>query len=335
MDKEYCSESWLAHHVKKLQLTGFSNEDCNNIVGFNVELLSQPIIHKKIPIHACRDVTRLLYESGYQSKFEIPEIVESFQHVDLFKAFLINSSDLDTLLLRVQCLASIHLGGCKYEFQKRNNKLYIYFDGVDNKSSFMTPQGHFAFLFKILESAFFVGGGALDAEIGIVQHALPSIDVFSRLISSKIRCRVNRSYISFSLNQLHHKNPKSNPMVDGYLVNELSKFHSNNQSGKNEVMDDVRRIISVRMNGDGGELSVDSVSNAMGISRSTLYRYLSEYDMTFSQLLDSERKANALSLVKNKSMTMGEISDCLGYANLSAFNRAFKRWFNTNPTSLM
>ena len=68
------------------------------------------------------------------------------------------------------------------------------------------------------------------------------------------------------------------------------------------------------------------------MSRSTLYRHLADHEVTFSQLLEDERKEKALTFLKETKLSMGEISDRLGYANLSAFNRAFKRWFDTTPS---
>ena len=68
------------------------------------------------------------------------------------------------------------------------------------------------------------------------------------------------------------------------------------------------------------------------MSRTTLYRNLAERNLTFKGIVDDMRKQSSLKYLNESTLSLGEICDLLGYANQSAFNRSFKRWFASTPS---
>lgn len=70
------------------------------------------------------------------------------------------------------------------------------------------------------------------------------------------------------------------------------------------------------------------------MSRSKLYRELAKRNQKFSSIIESQRKSFAIEQIKNREISIAEISDLLGYANVSAFTRAFNRWFNVSPSKM-
>jgi AraC-like DNA-binding protein len=58
---------------------------------------------------------------------------------------------------------------------------------------------------------------------------------------------------------------------------------------------------------------------------------LQEESVTFQQLADSVRKSLALSYLESGKYQIKEVSYMLGYNELSAFSRAFKRWTGKAP----
>lgn len=330
----FYSEPWIAYHLDKLRSLGATASDCQKITGLNTAWMSQPLSHRKIPIEAGNRLIQALYDAGHHARTEVPEIVDSFQQVDFHQAFLLNSADIDSMLQKLQRIISHHLSGNHYSIDKRHGMLYLYHSCDHAKHDYLTPQGHFAFLFKLFESAFSMHGEPLQAEVGVLHATLPAADDFARQISPTIRCRTEQSYIAFPLRQLQSNNPRYNPLVDAYLDSEYRKRYQPQTTLNISMIEDIRRQLSLSMEQGLNTVSIESIASNLEMSRSTLYRHLAEHEITFSQLLEQERKAKALALLKESSLSMGEISDRLGYANLSAFNRAFKRWFDTNPSTL-
>ena len=67
------------------------------------------------------------------------------------------------------------------------------------------------------------------------------------------------------------------------------------------------------------------------MSVSCLKNRLKKQGTSFQQILDSIRLEEAKRLLSDSEQPIKEISSGLGFANQSAFNRAFKRWTGLNP----
>jgi AraC-like DNA-binding protein len=81
-----------------------------------------------------------------------------------------------------------------------------------------------------------------------------------------------------------------------------------------------------------GDAGVEPVARALGLSARTLHRRLKEQGWTFQALLDAERKEVAFARLHERRLSVGEIAYLLGYAEQSAFLRAFRRWTGNTPT---
>lgn len=80
-----------------------------------------------------------------------------------------------------------------------------------------------------------------------------------------------------------------------------------------------------------GILSLEDVAANFNMATRTLQRKLQDEGLTFQQLSDSIRKSLALNYIESGKHQIKEISNMLGYNELSAFSRAFKRWTGKAP----
>ena len=62
-----------------------------------------------------------------------------------------------------------------------------------------------------------------------------------------------------------------------------------------------------------------------------MQRMLREEGSSFSELLESVRQEIASERLRNSDMSIIQLSDYLGYADNTAFTRAFKRWYGATP----
>jgi AraC-like DNA-binding protein len=81
-----------------------------------------------------------------------------------------------------------------------------------------------------------------------------------------------------------------------------------------------------------GDVSEISVSKAMNMTTRTLHRKLREKGVSFRDLLTNVRKELVRRYLDEPTYSVTEISFLLGYADTSAFSRAFKRWHGMTPT---
>ena len=72
-------------------------------------------------------------------------------------------------------------------------------------------------------------------------------------------------------------------------------------------------------------------AEALGISERSLARRLREQGQTFDGLVDDVRREKALQAVADSSSSLPEIAEALGFAEVSTFYRAFRRWTGMPP----
>lgn len=79
--------------------------------------------------------------------------------------------------------------------------------------------------------------------------------------------------------------------------------------------------------------TLDGLAANFNTSARSLQRKLQDEGVTYQQLADSIRKSLAVHYLESGKYPMKEISYLLGYNELSAFTRAFKRWTGVTPGS--
>ena len=80
-----------------------------------------------------------------------------------------------------------------------------------------------------------------------------------------------------------------------------------------------------------GQASIDRVATMMGTSRRTLQRRLGQKGMIFRDIVELVRRELALQYIDNRGLNLSEIGFLLGFSELAAFSRAFRRWNGKSP----
>lgn len=80
-------------------------------------------------------------------------------------------------------------------------------------------------------------------------------------------------------------------------------------------------------------LSLNQIAKHLGLTNRTLQRQLTNEKTTFQILLSESRQEKAKALLKENKLSIQEISNLLGYADISHFSRAFKKWTNMTPSN--
>ena len=79
--------------------------------------------------------------------------------------------------------------------------------------------------------------------------------------------------------------------------------------------------------------SIGEVARTLHLSTRTLKRKLSAEGVTFSELLDAERRNRAYQLLRSTDLSLKEIAQRLDYSTLPNFARAFRRWTGKTPAA--
>lgn len=95
------------------------------------------------------------------------------------------------------------------------------------------------------------------------------------------------------------------------------------------LSDQIKSVIALLINND--DCCIEKVAEHLALSKRTLQRRLHEDQTSFKGLVNSVRREQAIELLHNSHFSLAEIGIMLGYAQLSAFSRSFKRWYGISP----
>ncbi len=99
--------------------------------------------------------------------------------------------------------------------------------------------------------------------------------------------------------------------------------------GRDGLSERLRHAIRTRL--AQGYPALDEVAEAVRLSPNTVQRQLARDGLAYKDLVEGTRQDLALLYVKQRHLPFSEIAFLLGYSELSAFSRAFRRWTGASP----
>jgi AraC-like DNA-binding protein len=75
-----------------------------------------------------------------------------------------------------------------------------------------------------------------------------------------------------------------------------------------------------------------TVAAAMNLTKRSLQRRIQSAAIDFRNLVEEEKRRQAMRCLRETEMTMSDIAASLGFSEHSAFSRSFKRWTGLSPT---
>lgn len=97
----------------------------------------------------------------------------------------------------------------------------------------------------------------------------------------------------------------------------------------NSLVGQARRLITAGLS--NGNADINKVSGRMAMTARTLQRRLADAGWQFSDLLDETRRELATHYLRDSRTTLTDAAFLVGYSDLTAFHRAFRRWFGQTP----
>ena len=147
------------------------------------------------------------------------------------------------------------------------------------------------------------------------------------------RCPVNfdasDNRIILSQEVVDKRLPSSHPQLaqlnDQIMIEYLAKLDDDN------IIERVKVAILDQL--PSGQVTDNSVADALYMARRTFHRRLQQENTTFRSVLNEVRQELASQYIQDSSLSLNEISFLLGFAEISSFSRAFKRWTGSSPSA--
>jgi AraC-like DNA-binding protein len=159
-------------------------------------------------------------------------------------------------------------------------------------------------------------------------HSAPQDrSVHRRLFGPNVRFDSDFNGLVCAAADLDGVNPAADAAMASYALQFLKTLP---RSELGSATLDVRKAIYLSL--PAGNASIERIARSLGINVRTLQRRLDAEKTSFSDLLNAVRRDLAVRYLANKSCSLAQVAEMLGYSQLSSFTRWFSAEFGATPT---
>jgi AraC-like DNA-binding protein len=172
-----------------------------------------------------------------------------------------------------------------------------------------------------------LGARYVPRRISLRHAAISDQATYERYFGAEVRTQAPVDGVTIDTRDLEIVNARRDDEVLSVLTDFLRADATPARSDVNGLVKGVLRRSLER-----GDTSIESVAEEIGVHKRTLQRRLQETGTTFAALLDEARADVAKHYVATGQLPLTRIALLLGFSDQSAFNHAFRRWFQRSPT---
>lgn len=185
-----------------------------------------------------------------------------------------------------------------------------------------------AMSFMVRIGQHFASRQAAPMEVRLCHLAPSYAPVYSELFGCPVRFGAIRNEIIFSRSLLDIPQPFNDEPMWRLLKHRAEEMLVHEQA-REHLHERVKQVLHNEV--DLSSVHPCSIARRMGMSPRSLRRRLSDEGHSLSALVDEVRREVALTELSNPEMPIKRIADRVGFSEVSAFHRAFKRWTGMTP----
>lgn len=152
-------------------------------------------------------------------------------------------------------------------------------------------------------------------------------DDYTRVFGPNVRFDMPYNAFVFPEHYLELTRPDWDPALQGLLKAEADRALERLTAP--QVSQRVRSVLASLRLGERPEMA--SAASVLGMSERALRRRLAAEGVNFRELIDDMQRDRALILAKDPKRSAEAVSSALGFSEVSAYHRAFKRWTGLTP----
>lgn len=162
------------------------------------------------------------------------------------------------------------------------------------------------------------------------QHSLSSDGVvYEQFFNAETRFNAETNRIIFDEQLLGLHNPAADADLFCMLHSLFQSSRTEPTEAEPDLLDSIRQCIAASL--EHGDITLNQIADTLALPSWTLQRKLAERGYTFSSLIEDVRQHLALHYLASQTYNITQVALMLGYSEVSAFSRAFKRWTGYSP----
>ena len=170
--------------------------------------------------------------------------------------------------------------------------------------------------------------GRLAAEYVTFQQTPDDPDEYARCVGCPVRMA---GWSGFVLSAAAWRLPmrRGDPVLCQVLEAQASSLAHRQPRPGGGAARDVRRALAGRL--AHGDATLAAVAKDLATTPRTLQRRLADDGWSYQELMEDTRRRAAAHYLGDRSLSIGEVSYLLGFSEVAAFHRAFRRWYGCTP----
>jgi AraC-like DNA-binding protein len=241
---------------------------------------------------------------------------------------VLNSPTIGAGIENVERYHKVHNEAAKWFFALEGNHGYIRF--VLTNVGVAVPRQHNECSMAAALNTFrlMVGSQWAPQEVQFAHEAPQQISEHLRVFRAPVLFGYETNAFVVDREFVERQIPAADPRLYRILKRYLERVLGE-MPREDGLLTSVRRAIAESMRDE--EPKITRVAKTLALTPRTLQRQLKERGVEFKKLIEDTRRRFALSYLRDRKHTITEIAFLLGYSEVSAFNRAFKRWTGSTP----
>ena len=163
-------------------------------------------------------------------------------------------------------------------------------------------------------------------EVFMMRRPPRDLTHYKRHFHAPLRFNADENVIVFPSRWLSHQLPTADPLLQHHLEMEADELHA-------RLEDDLTGTLRclLRQCLMSRQCTAANIASQLGMHERTLSRRLQAEGTSFRHEHEQVRYTVSQQLLSGTTATLAEIATSLGYADASAFSRAFKQWSDITP----
>jgi AraC-like DNA-binding protein len=164
--------------------------------------------------------------------------------------------------------------------------------------------------------------GAMPRNVSFAHRAPSDLTSHERYFACPIAWERDEDSVEWAAAAVHQP-LATDPALSAFIQREAQRRLALLPAGA--VPDEVKDVILQRL--PTGDVSLTTIAGVLGRAPRSLRRELANAGSPYRLMLDGLRRERAAELTADGQHSMTEIAHKLGFSELSAFSRAWRRWF--------
>ena len=197
-------------------------------------------------------------------------------------------------------------------------------DQPGTKGADQVGDGALAVMLNIIQSL--CGPGWKPSQVTLAHRKPDNLEPFRRFFRAPLLFNAEQNALVFLAEWLTYRLPVDDPELRRQLTGQINVIEAHH---RDSFPEQVRSVLRTALLTD--RTDADYIASLFSIHRRTLNRRLKEDDISFKDLVEQERYEIARQTLLDTDLQVADVAALLGYADASAFTRAFRRWSGTAP----